>query len=67
MNCPKCSLPVEDGQLTCTACGEQIAANAQKEKVNAAYETTKAIIKKTVVAINTGARNLFLIIAFVVS
>ena len=46
MNCPKCSVPVEDGQLTCPACGEQIAANAQKEKVSAAYETTKAIIKK---------------------
>ena len=46
MNCPKCSVPVEDGQLTCPACGEQIAANAQKEKVNAAYETTRAIVKK---------------------
>ena len=46
MNCPKCSVPVEDGLLTCPVCGEQIAANAQKEKISAAYETTKAIIKK---------------------
>ena len=46
MNCPKCSVPVEDGLLTCPVCGEQIAANAQKEKISAAYETTRAIIKK---------------------
>ena len=46
MNCPKCSVPVEDGMLTCPSCGEQIAANAQKEKINAAYETTKTIVKK---------------------
>ena len=46
MNCPKCSVPVEDGMLTCPSCGEQIAANAQKEKINAEYETTKTIVKK---------------------
>ena len=48
MNCPKCSVPVEDGLLTCPECGEQIAANAQKEKISAAYEANKAIVKKRV-------------------
>ena len=48
MNCPKCSVPVEDGLLTCPVCGEQIAANAQKEKISAAYEANKAIVKKRV-------------------
>ena len=39
MICPKCSVLIEDEELlTCPECGEQIAANAQKEKINAAYE-----------------------------
>ena len=47
MICPKCSANIEDEQLlTCPECNEKIAELAQKEKINAAYEVNKAIVKK---------------------
>ena len=48
MNCPKCSVPVEEGQITCHVCGEQIAVGIQEKKVRSAYDTTKAIVKDRV-------------------
>ena len=50
MICPKCSANVDDSLLTCPECDEKIAAIAQKEKISAAYETNKGIVKKQVTA-----------------
>lgn len=46
MNCTKCNAVIEDGALYCEACGNQIAVNEQKAKVNAAYANNKGIIVK---------------------
>ena len=48
MNCPNCSVPVEEGQITCHVCGQQIAVGIQEKKVRSAYDTTKTIIKNRV-------------------
>ena len=50
MICPKCSALIDDELLTCPECGDQIATNAQKEKISAAYEVSKGIVKKRVQA-----------------
>ncbi|MBE6533789.1 MAG: DUF3106 domain-containing protein [Ruminococcaceae bacterium] len=50
MICPKCSSLIDDELLTCPECNEQIATNAQKDKINAAYEVSKGIVKKRVQA-----------------
>ena len=66
MICPKCSILIEDESLlTCPECNEQIAVNAQKEKISAAYETSKGIVKKRVQSSSFLATTIFMTILLV--
>ena len=46
MNCTKCNAVLEDGALFCETCGDQIAVNEQKAKVNRALANNKDLIVK---------------------
>ena len=48
MNCNKCNATLEDDALYCSSCGDQFAANEQKEKVNEAFANTRNIISKQI-------------------